>query len=134
MLITFFYSYILIFYIFFYTYLVDIEKQNFVLEIRRFIKPVPVQNVPMTNPNVYQIEIEVGKAIRAARKEKKMSPKALLYALEEYGISLSEHALISYEVGGRINIPSATLLVIAVILDLDLNSLVTKIKDVLKKV
>ena len=87
----------------------------------------------MKNQNTNNIKLKTGLIIQEARNGKHMSPKKLLCELDEYGISLSMDALKSYETG-RINIPSATLFVIAHILDLDLNSLKSAIGNELKKI
>lgn len=83
--------------------------------------------------NSNNILLNVGSNIKKAREKKNITQVELIHELYDYGIRLSHDSIISYELG-RTNIPSATLFVLACILDMDLNSLKSAIGNELKKI
>lgn len=72
--------------------------------------------------NKKSILLNVGMKLRAAREKKRLSQVSLTHKLYAFGFYVSVDSIISYELG-RVQIPLATLLVIATILDMDLNTL-----------
>lgn len=71
---------------------------------------------------------ELGREIQKAREEKNLSRVGLSVMLSiDYGVSVGEDTIKKYELGSR-QIPAGKLLLIAHILDMDLNSLYRSIK------
>ena len=82
--------------------------------------------------NQKHILLKLGSEIRAAREKKHISQVMLSLDLYDYGFPVSTASIISYELG-RVNIPSATLFAIAVILDMDLTALKQNLLKELKR-